>query len=40
MSKTEKTVEIREVYGYEFTDALELHVIELKKRLTGEGEVE
>ena len=31
---------LRDEDGYEFTDAMEIHVIELKKKLTGEGEVD
>lgn len=31
---------LRDEEGYEFSDILELHVIELKKELTGRGEVE
>ena len=31
---------LRDEDGYEFSDILELHVIELKKELTGEGEID
>lgn len=31
---------LRDKEGYEFSDILELHVIELKKELTGQGEVD
>lgn len=39
-SRYHSVYRLRDEDGYEFTDTLELHVIELKKTLTGEGEVD
>ena len=39
-SRYHSVYRLRDEDGYEFTDAMEIHVIELKKRLTGEGEVD
>lgn len=39
-SRYHSVYRLRDEDGYEFTDMLEIHVIELKKTLTGEGEVD
>lgn len=39
-SRYHSVYRLRDEDGYEFTDALEVHVIELKKTLTGEGAVD